>query len=179
MTKNNKVSNRKIDSGNEMGKFLLMVIVVTVLFILFYGITIFITNKKENKENNSASQSETIQYEKILIGNLLTQSDEKYYVLIQDQEDDNLDLYKTYLQLYKSVKDNKTVYFADLNHPMNVRFQGETTNTDITDILDLKIKATTLVYVEKGKILKSYDNKEELVTVLKELAQIKEEKVEE
>lgn len=178
MAKNSKVSNKTIDSGNEMGKFLLIVIVLTLLFIAFYAITIFITNKKSTQSTDPNAVSETIQYEKILIGNLLTQPEEKYYVLIGDQDDDNIDLYDTYLQLYKNVNNHEAVYLAVLNHPMNTRFKGEETNTDITDILDLKVKGTTLVYVEKGKITKSYDNEEDLLKILKELAQIKEEKTE-
>lgn len=177
MAKNSKVSNKTIDSGNEMGKFILTVVIVTVLFIAFYGITILITSKDQKKPNNT-TQNATIQYDKILVGNLLTQPDEKYYVLIGDQDDDNINLYDTYLQLYEKVKDHAKVYRAVLNHPMNLRFKGETTNTNITNILDLKVKGTTLVYVEKGKIIKAYEGEEELTKILKELAQIKEEKTE-
>jgi len=177
--KTSKVSNKTIDSGNEMGKFILMVTIVTLLFIAFYGITILITNKKTTTPTNSSTGGAKIQYSKILIGNLLTQPEEKYYVLIGDQDDDSINLYDTYLKLYESTKDSSKVYRAILNHPMNTRFKGEETVTNIKDILELKVKGTTLVYVEKGKITKAYDNEEDLLKILKELAQIKEEKTEE
>lgn len=177
-TKNSKVNNRTIDSGNEMGKFVLMIVIVATLFLIFYGITILLTKEKE-KEENTTTKAPSIQYDTILLGNLLKQSDDKYYVLIGDQDDDNILLYESYLQVYEGLKEHDMVYYSVLNHPMNIRFKGDETKTDITDILDLKIKGTTLVYVEKGKITKTYDNEETLLKILKEISKVKEEKTEE
>lgn len=171
--RNSKTNNRVIDSGNEMGKFVLMIVIVAVLFGIFYGVTILITNKKETTKPTTTDTKE-IEYDNILLGNLLVQKEDKYYVLISDQDDDNITIYEGYLHAYSQLEKHDMVYYTILNHPMNSQFKSDKTNTNITNILDLKIKGTTLVYVEKGKITKTYDNEEQLFKHLKEITKTEE-----
>lgn len=167
MAKNMK-NVKAVDTGNEMGKFVLMIIVVAVLFGIFYGITVLITNKKEQNKPTGTTEPK-IEYDKILLGNLFKQKEDKYYVFISDQDDENIAIYESYLQVYSKLDKHDMVYYSVLNHPMNAQFKGDKTNTNVTNILDLKVKGTTLVYVEKGKITKTYDTEEKLLNYLKEI----------
>ena len=96
-----KVNNKskKIESGNEIANFIKLIIVVTVFFLAFYLITLLI-NKEEEKENIETPA--TIQYDNILLGNILIQPNDNYYVLVTESDDINLGLYSTYISMYNA-----------------------------------------------------------------------------
>lgn len=167
--KNTKIKNQTISNENEMAKFIKLIVLITILFLIFYGITILLTKEKKKEETKKPENPVTIQYDTILIGNLLQQPEDAYYVLIEEMEDKNISTYEMYISAYKNVEKSDRVYTAILNHPMNASFVGDVTKTDIENIKDLKLKETTLVKVEKGKITKTVVGHENLMKYFQEL----------
>lgn len=172
--KNTKKSNPvkvSASSDNELGKLIKLVIIVTLIFLVFYVITIFVNKKEEEKKTDTPA---TIQYDEILIGNILNQPNDSYYVLIQDTEDLDVSIYNAYISVYKKLSDAKRVYTATLNNPLNNRFVGEEVVYDVSNVKDLRFNKTAFVKVEKGKIIDYYDG-DDIKTILIELSKSKEE----
>lgn len=173
-----KVNAKKISDENEIKKFIQLILIVTVIFGIFYLLTILINKKDKETNNEKDNTSEvSIQYDEILIGNIFNQNNDNYYVLIEDVEDVNVSVYHAYLSLYSQVEDAKRVYTAILNNTFNNKYFGEESNIS-NDITKFKVSKTTLLEISKGKIVKSYEKDEDITKILKEISKFesKEEK---
>ena len=151
---------------NEISKLIKLIVIVTVIFLAFYAITYFINKKDEPKEETSTS---TIQYDEILIGNLLTQPNDDYYVMIYDEDDYNKVVYDAYLSMYSKKEDALRYYTATLNNPFNEIFKSDKSNFEISKITDLKLTGSTLIKVSDKKIQKYYEG-EDIIEHLKEIS---------
>lgn len=162
MAKTIKKSNKKVvtkpqTQGDELKRLIQMVVIVVVLFLAFYFITTIVTRKEEKEETKIPA---TIQYDEILISNILEQPNDKYYVLIADLDDIDVGYYSIQLANYKSQKDSIRYYTATLDNIFNKSFKADKSNFKIKNITDLKVKTSTLLLVEKGKIKASYEGSE-------------------
>lgn len=167
-----KINSKQIREENEMIKFIKMIIVVTIIFGAFYALTIFI-NKDEEKNKGNEGTEVKIQYDEILIGNIFSQKPDNYYVLIEDTDDKNVQVYEMYFNQYKSKKDAIRVYTAILNNMFNSKFKNdEAVYSDSID--ELKVTGTTLLEIENGSIKKYYDTDESIRNVLKEITKTEE-----
>ena len=155
MTKKNskKIKTANYSNGDEFGKLVKLIIIVTLIFVVFYGITFLVNKEKETDETTTSSK---IQYDNILIGNLLNQPNDEYYVMIYDEDDYDNMVYETYLNLYTQKEDALRYYTSQLADTLNNSFVSDKDNFDIKDIKDLKIKTSTLIKVKKGKITEHY-----------------------
>jgi len=182
-TESDKKNNRKhkkheetvvVDnSNNEMLKLLKIVLIVTGIMVIFYGITLVATNKADEtieKENNDNQPSETqIQYENILIGSMLN-NDGTYYVLIEKDDDNRLAEYDSLIATIKSSEDAPTIYKANLTDSFNKNYLGKEHNYYVDDMADFKVTGTTLVKVQDGKIVSVSDTHDSIKDKLNDLA---------
>lgn len=165
MAKEKKIKKANYE-GNEISKLIKLIIIVTVIFLVFYAITYFINKKDEQKEETSTSK---IQYDEILIGNLLTQPNDDYYVIIYAEDDYNKVVYDAYLSMYSKKDDALRYYTATLNNPFNEIFKSDEANFEISKITDLKLTGSTLIKVSDKKIQKYYEG-EDIIEHLKEIS---------
>ena len=166
-----KIKKVEYSDNSEISKLIKLIVIVTLIVLVFYGITAILNN---DEEEETQDQSATIQYDEILIGNVLKQPNEEYYVMIYDDEDYDTSLYSTYLDLYKQKDEAIRIYTSQLNNPLNQNFKAEESNLDISDISDLKIQSSTLLKINDGKIEVFYEGKK-LVEHLKEISKTEEE----
>ena len=166
-----KIKKVEYSDNSEISKLIKLIVIVTLIVLAFYGITAILNN---DEEEETQDQSATIQYDEILIGNVLKQPNEEYYVMIYDDEDYDTSLYSTYLDLYKQKDEAIRIYTSQLNNPLNQNFKAEESNLDISDISDLKIQSSTLLKINVGKIEEFYEGKK-LVEHLKEISKTEEE----
>lgn len=166
-----KIKKVEYSDNSEISKLIKLIVIVTLIVLVFYGITAILNN---DEEEETQDQSATIQYDEILIGNVLKQPNEEYYVMIYDDEDYDTSLYSTYLDLYKQKDEAIRIYTSQLNNPLNQNFKAEKSNLDISDISDLKIQSSTLLKINDGKIEEFYEGKK-LVEHLKEISKTEEE----
>lgn len=155
----NKKNNTSMNS-DEVGRLIKMVVIVTIVFLVFYVITLIVTKEKEEEKTKTPA---TIQYEEILLGNILKQSDDNYYVLVFDSDDEYSVYYETKLDLQET-----KYYTVNIDNPLNNRFISEESNLNITDIKDLKVSQSTLFEIKNGKIVNVYE-KEKIVEYLDSL----------
>ncbi len=160
-------------TNNEMIKLLKIVLIVTGVMLVFYGITIIATNKADEKldeqnQNEEATKTE-IQYENIMIGSMLSHPG-TYYVLIEEEDDNRLPEYESLITTIKAGEDAPTIYKANLTDSFNKTYLGKEQNYYVDDLADFKVKGTTLVKIKDGKIETVSDNHDAIKNKLNELA---------
>lgn len=165
------IKQNTYNNDTEISKLIKLIIVVSLIVLIFYGLTVLVNQEKEVENPDTPA---SIQYDEILIGNVLKQPNEEYYVMIYDDEDYDTSLYSTYLDLYKQKDEVIRIYTSQLNNPLNQNFKAEKSNLDISDISDLKVQSSTLLKINNGKIEEFYEG-EELVEYLKEISKTEEE----
>ena len=157
---NSHKTNSMISSDNEMTKLLILILIVAVIFSIFYIITLFVTKKDDDaKQTNDENVSETvIDYDKILAGNILSQKNTEYYVLVCFKDDSYVDYYKNYLNYYSmNVEGAVPYYFVDINNTLNSSYVFDTSILNVTDAKKFKFSQTTLLRIKEGKVISSYE----------------------
>ena len=163
--KKNNIKKVEYSDDTEVSKLIKLVVIVTLIVLFFYGITMLV-NKEKQKDSDTTA---TIQYDEILVGNILKQPNDEYYVMIYDNDDSNTSLYKTYINLYMQKDEAIRVYTSQLSNVFNQKFKSEKSNLKVDDILDLKIKSSTLLKIKNKKIISSYEG-DKLVNFLEKIS---------
>lgn len=164
---NKKQQNNNIVSKNEITNLIKILLILCAILLLFYFITEWVTKKDKNNvytENTIA----TIQYDKILVGQILNQKEKQYYVLVEKQKDQYLELYNYYLSSYSGEKDGLKYYRVDLNDVFNSNHVGEKTELK-GNVSEFKFANTTLLLIKNGAISKIYEDRDSIVSYLENL----------
>ena len=159
-----KRTNSIISTDNEMSKLIILILVVALVFALFYIITLFVTEKDDAASSNNEENTEVkIQYEKILAGNILSQKNDEYYVLVYFDDDKYVDYYKNHL-MYYSTKDSNSVtyYFVDMSDVFNKAFISDKSVLNVTKAKDFKFSQTALLRINNSKVISTYEGNEQI-----------------
>ena len=164
---NDKKSQNKnsILHRSELKNFVFIIVVVMVIFLLFYGVTVLV--KPDEQKPEKEILQETIQYNEILIGQLLNRNEKEYYVLVQENDNVNNALYADYLILY--AKKSGVYYTVDLNHAFNQNYIGDSTVVEGQNLSSYHFNDTTLLKVKIKKIDKVYTTYDEIISALKKI----------
>ncbi|MDD4298806.1 MAG: hypothetical protein PHS98_04185 [Bacilli bacterium] len=125
-------------------------IIVAGVFIIFYILTIVITNNINKNVDNNYNQEVTIQYEEILASETFSMNYNDYYVLFYDFDDHLAFIYTNTLSKFKELYPNTKVYTVDLHKGINAAYMDEISNSKANKIDDLKLTGPTLIKI-KGK----------------------------
>lgn len=157
---NKKYNNASMNS-DEVGRLIKMVVIVTVVFLLFYAVTLIVTKEKKQEVLKTPA---TIQYKEILLGNILKQPNDNYYVLAFAPDD-------AYSIYYETKLDGKKVkyYKVNIDNPLNSNFVSDKSNLNVSDITDLKVSQSTLFEIKNKKIIKTYEGNEKIIEYLDSL----------
>lgn len=160
-----QAKNTFSSSNNEVFNFLKILIVVVVLVLVFWLITMFITSDKTKK-----SEDTVIQYNEILVGSILSKDSEKYYVLVEAENDDNVYSYEQLITKYKNKKDHLDFYTVDLSDDFNSKFVSDKANLNVEKITDIRFSETTLLEIKNKKIVKTITSNDEIKKYLTNLS---------
>ena len=158
------------DSSDEMSKLLKIVLIVTGVMIIFYGITTLVTKKVnavKTAKLGKSSEKVSIQYDSIIIGYMF-KMDGHYFVLIEKENDDNSSEYDTLLKSIMANDEAPKIYTADLSSSFNKKYLDKESNYD-SDLDKFKVKDTTLVEIEDHKIKDTFDSYDSIKEKLDEL----------
>lgn len=160
-----------IKNENEFNKLIKIILILILFFAIFYGITYFVSNKQQNIIGNGESQQKiaAIQYDKIIVGDIKNQKRDEYYVFMDKSDSNNYDLYQSYLSNYASKEDAIKVFTVDMNDIFNQDYYAKESNIDTDDMSEFRIKEATLLKIEDGTIVESYEGKDEIVAKLKSM----------
>lgn len=166
------LNNTSIGSSNEMSKLVKIVLIVTGIMIIFYGITLIATNQADKASSDNQSDEEKaateIQYENIMIGTMLNHGG-TYYVLIEQKDDNRTAEYESIITTIESSEDAPTIYKANLTDSFNKVYLGKEQNYYVDNIADFRVTGTVLVTVVDGKIDSVKDNYDDIKNQLNDL----------
>lgn len=167
----NMNSNKKevVKEPDEMKRLIQLILILVLIFVSFYALTKFLLDRKKTDDIVPAEKVVTIQYNQILLTNLLTQKNEHYYVMAFSGEDYATGIYNVYMTQYSEKEKALRFYTVDLKDHFNTSFLAETSHFEITSINDLKLSGSTLFEIENGKIVHYYEGKEAIVNQFKEM----------
>ena len=154
-------------TNNEMVKLVKIVLLITAIFLIFYGITLLVTEKKA--EETPVTEA-TIQYDEILLSSLFEQPNNEYYVLVTKENDDYLGVYSVYTSKYQSKENKLRLYSANLSNGFNSSYEAEESNLNTTKIEELKLKDSTLLKISNKKIVASYEGSTKIIEHLKNIS---------
>ncbi len=159
------------NDSNELSKLIKIVLIVTAIIVVFYGVTVVVTNKAKEAAEEEKKEATEIQYDSIVIGSMLNING-TFYVLIEDQDDIRLNEYTTLIQTISASEDAPKIYTADLSSSFNENYLSDKTNYD-SDMSKFRVKGTTLVRVSDYEITDVYDNHDSIVDELNNLDEVK------
>lgn len=152
---------------DEFSKLIKIVLIVTAIIVVFYGVTVVVTEKADEATKEANKEKVEIQYDSIMIGSMLNING-SFYVLIEDTDDIRLSEYTTMIQTIKANDDAPTIYTADLSSGFNKSYLSDKSNYD-SKMDSFKVTGTTLVKIEDHEIVDVYDNYDDIIDKLKEL----------
>jgi len=161
----NNESNAPVTS-NEMANLIKIVLAVTAVFLIFYGITTLVTDKED--ETGTDSGEVTIQYDEILLGTLFEQSNSEYYVLVTTEDDLYASTYSSLLSTYTAKENAIRVYNANLDNGFNKSYKSEEANIS-NNLKELKLTGSTLLKIKDKTIVASYQGNTEIIDHLNSL----------
>lgn len=167
----NKKNKKIVDSSNivendELRKLIYIVIGAALVFTLFYGMT-YLINK--NRKNETKIVPATIQYDEIIIGQLLTRNEDEYYVLITSKDDQYNNLYSYYKINYETKENSIKIYTSNLDDIFNKKYISETSNIKVSAVDELRLSGTTLIKVKNHSIESYYEGKDAISAHFDEL----------
>ena len=156
-----KTTMTKNDS--EISKLIKIVLIVTAIMVVFYGITILVTKNKKTSSVNPETKNEkaVIQYDDIMIGTMLTKNYASYYVLIEEKNDTRISEYQNYMKLISAKSSAAKIFTANLTDSFNKKYLAKEANNS-SDINEFRVSGTTLVEVKDGNITNVYSSYDEI-----------------
>jgi len=166
--KNKKEVKVEKKTNNELKQLGILVGVIVLILGAIYIVSIILKGKDYSSIFDNSLDVSEIQHDEVIIGNLLDQSEDEYYVLILDEEDSYSSIFSNYVETYRSLEYDKKIYTVNLNNIFNISSKEEEINLD-----DLKFKSTILLKVEDGEIEyaieDSYEIGERILELTKEI----------
>lgn len=163
-----KVEELEVKTKTDMLNKLIIALIVICILSMFYLLTLYITNKHSDKNNDAeeAESTETsINYEKILVGNTFTMSDTDYIVVFYDTSNSDIsNVYSNLISTYKEKEEHLPIYYVDMNNTLNKKFATtEESNKNPTKASELAINGPTLVRITNSELVE-YVEGEEAIT---------------
>lgn len=164
-----KINNKNtIETNNELVNLIKIIVIVCVILLAFYFITVFVSKKTKGSAFSNDDSVAVIQYDKIIVGEILNRPNSSYLVLVQKENDVNSNLYQSYLSIYSGKENALKVYNVDLSEVFNLNYVGDETILN-NGIQNYKFSDTTLIKVSDGNISDSYVGSAAIENYLKEL----------
>ncbi|MEG0026212.1 MAG: hypothetical protein RR847_02990 [Bacilli bacterium] len=173
--KKNKIKNakliidgKKVSDNSELTRLLLVFAVVTVVFVLFYGLTALFKNRDVPNDTKDKSIA-VIQYDEIIVGDIFSQNTDFYYVLVINKKSTDETLYMTYIDKHKEKADK--IYQVDLSNIFNKQFVAKDSNLIVENVKDIKFSGNTLLKIENNKLVEYFEGDDEIVDYLNSLSE--------
>lgn len=162
-----KKDNQKIVTKDELTKLIKIILIVCVVLVAFYFLTVLVTKNKDNDKIEDTAA--VIQYQKIIVGEILNRAESEYLVLVQKEDDVYIDLYNQYLQIYSGKKGSLNYYTVVLDEVFNQNNISEETDVLGNDVQNYKFANTTLIKVKNGTLESVYKDKDSIISYLNSL----------
>ncbi len=167
MRKNNNIKY-ETEESKEVKKFILVVISLVAIIVLIYFFTKIFVTKDLVKGHEVSYQDGVINYDNLIVGNMLSKNDKEYYVIAFDSTSNDSAYYHTLISAYKNKDKALNIYSIDLSNELNKKYiDVNKPNLEFTSLDNLKLGEVTLFKVKVGKVSIYLTNVED---IKKELA---------
>lgn len=178
MKKKTNKTKRKVEEKNKIEnvgsfdtdifKVVYIVLGVICIFCIFYLITIFVLNKDEN--TTKTDEEVEISLDTTIVGRSFSMPEDKYYVLYYDAKDEAVsEEYSSTITnyMYSTSEDHVKLYTVDMSDALNKKYVSEESKSMPEKVSDIAIKGTTLMVIEKGKVVEYTEDKTRIEELLK------------
>ena len=178
MKKKTNKTKRKVEEKNKIEnvgsfdadifKVIYIVLGVICIFCIFYLITIFVLNKDEN--TTKTDEEVEISLDTTIVGRSFSMPEDKYYVLYYDAKDEAVsEEYSSTITnyIYSTSEDHVKLYTVDMSDALNKKYVSEESKSMPEKVSDIAIKGTTLMVIEKGKVVEYTEDKTRIEELLK------------
>ena len=144
-------------------------IIISIGVVLFVFLMFAFTKIKTGEWNlftkeNSVTYAASVQDVKILCGSILNRTEDEYYVLAYELQEESSAIYETLIERYNSATNKIKLYKLDLSNSRNNICKGDLVITN--DVTSLKLSVPTLIKVKNGTITESYTNYDQIKNIL-------------
>ncbi len=155
-----------INTESESAKFIIILLVIVAFIVMLW----LINNLKNEKNNDDNNETEvTIQYKEIIVGNMLNQKYDEYFVLAYNKDEYKKDMIDYLISSYVYSHSTVGSYTIDLDKAYNLPAIATESNFKGENIENIKFKGTTLLNIKKGKIAEAIEGADAIATYLKKL----------
>ncbi len=178
MKKKTNKRKRKVEEKNKIEnvgsfdtdifKVIYIVLGVICVFCLFYLITVFVLNKDDN--TTKTDKDVEISLDTTIVGRSFSMPENKYYVLYYDAKDETVvEEYSSTITnyIYSTSEDHVKLYTVDMSDALNKKYVSEESKPMPEKVSDIAIKGTTLMVIEKGKVIEYTEDKTRIEELLK------------
>ena len=171
--RNTKKTNlKKIESvggfdGDIKGK-IITVICILLFFGAFYLLTLYITNKNNDKTDDNEEKVVNISYDTIMLGRSLSMSDGEYLVIYYDKSNEDINsTYSSLVSTYKTKDEHLTIYTVDMSNGFNKKYvtDGES-NKNPESVDAMSINGPTLIKVNENKVVEYIEGQDAISSYL-------------
>lgn len=170
--KNMEKNSKKNISSSEKDTFFkfitTLVILILVMILVYFLIGVFYTKEIDFKSDDEEETEEvSVDNSTITLGQLFEQSDDEYYVVVYDVNEEN-SVVATWLSIFKSNNSDASVYTVDSKNKLNSRYLTEDeSNNAPSSYSDLKVKSPTLIKVKDKKVSEYIEGEDSIKDYLK------------
>lgn len=170
--KNAKKSKKNLEKIESVGNFdtdiwskVFIVLSVVIVFLLFYLLTLYITNKNSDKKDKEQEEDKVkISYNTTIVGRSLSMSEGEYLVIFYDNS--NEEEAKTYKDLVSGYTGGLKVYTVDMSKAFNKPYASDQSNRSPEAESDFLINGPTLIKVSDKKVSEYMEGHEEISNYL-------------
>ncbi len=151
-----KIEN--IKTGIDLSSSIYSIAGILLFIFAFYMLTLYITNK--NTEKVSTNKEVEISNEKILVGSILSMSNDEYLVLCYDFKNES----DTYDNIYTTAKSKgMKIYKVDLSSAFNKKYvTTEESNMYPQNESEFLINGATLIKVNNKQVVEYIEGYDEI-----------------
>lgn len=164
------VENTKAHYNEDVVRIVKIVAIVIICFAIIYFLTAII-----NGEIFGKKQEEEVEIQKveILMGETFEKKDSEYLIVYYDFEDKLYSsLYSMLVENYNSYNSDVPMYKVDLSTNFSKNYMAveeESSNTNPTNLSNLKIKGATLIRIKDKKVIKYIEGKSNIKSYIDSL----------
>lgn len=169
-----KEAGKKVEnasSNSELRQLLTLIVVIVVILLLVYVVSSLLKGKDYSSIFDNSLDVSEIQYDEVLVGTMLKQKEEVYYVLVIDDEDPYQKNLNTYFDNYIGLEYDMRIYKVDLSNIFNRSSKSE--EASYSD--ELKFNTSVLMKIENGSIEEVIDDSSEIANKMIEMIKATEE----
>lgn len=156
-TKKDQKEVTKNSSNNELKQLGILVAVIVIFLGIVYIVSVLVKGKDYSSIFDNSLDTSEIQYDEILVGTILKQAPDNYYVLVLDEDDSYKTIFESYIATYNGLEYKTKIYTVDLGNGFNKTAKVEEANYG-----DLKFSGTVLLKIENHEIIESITNSDEI-----------------